>query len=47
MDESDNKSSRIVLVYCIPIALANITWKMYFINGGWNVISLILIVCFP
>lgn len=35
---------RIVLVYCIPIALAHITWKMYFINGGWNVISLILIV---
>ncbi|KAI2469087.1 putative hexose carrier protein [Annulohypoxylon bovei var. microspora] len=35
-----------VLVNVMPIGLANIGWKMYIINGSWDVIVLILIVVF-
>jgi hypothetical protein len=30
----------------MPIALANITWKIYFINGSWDVLMVIAIALF-
>jgi hypothetical protein len=35
---------RLVLVYVMPIGLANLGWKMYIINGSWNVVTFVLIV---
>lgn len=35
---------RLCLVYVMPIGISNIGWKMYMINGAWDVITLILIV---
>jgi hypothetical protein len=26
----------------MPIALANIGWKMYFINGSWDIVILVI-----
>lgn len=31
-------------MFIMPIGLANIGWKMYMVNGGWDVITLALIV---
>jgi hypothetical protein len=28
----------------MPIGLANLGWKMYIINGSWNVVTFVLIV---
>lgn len=28
----------------MPIGIENIGWKMYMINGGWDIITLVLIV---
>lgn len=33
-----------VLVFVMPIGLQNIGWKMYMVNGGWDVIVIVLIV---
>lgn len=30
----------------MPIGIGNIGWKMYIINGGWDVITFVLIVSF-
>jgi hypothetical protein len=30
----------------MPIALANIAWKIYFINGSWDVLMIIAIAFF-
>lgn len=30
----------------MPIALENIGWKLYFINGSWDVIILILVAMY-
>jgi hypothetical protein len=39
---------RLVLVFLMPIGLTNIGWKMYMINGGWDIIIVSLIVgCTP
>ena len=35
-----------VLVYVMPIGLANIGWKMYMINGSWDIVIVVLIVSF-
>lgn len=29
----------------MPIGLTNIGWKMYMVNGGWDVVIIVLIVC--
>lgn len=34
----------VVLVFVMPIGLDNIGWKMYMVNGGWDVIVVFLIV---
>jgi hypothetical protein len=36
----------LVFVFIMPIGLANITWKMYFVNGSWDIIILGMIVGF-
>lgn len=33
-----------LLVFLMPIGLANIQWKMYMVNGSWDIITLVLIV---
>lgn len=40
-------SDRLLLVFIMPIALDNIGWKMYMVNGSWNIITLVLIVSVP
>lgn len=35
---------RLVFVFIMPIGLANITWKMYFVNGSWDIIILGMII---
>ena len=39
-----NRSISVVLVFVMPIGLNNIGWKMYMVNGGWDVIVIFLIV---
>lgn len=39
-----NSCDSIVFVYIMPIGLANIGWKMYFVNSSWDVVILGLIV---
>lgn len=34
----------LLLTFVMPIALQNITWKTYIINGSWDVITFFLIV---
>lgn len=34
----------VLLVFVMPIGIANIGWKMYMVNGGWDIITLVLIV---
>ncbi|EED17854.1 hexose carrier protein, putative [Talaromyces stipitatus ATCC 10500] len=36
----------LVFVYIMPIGLANIGWKMYMINGSWDIVILILIIVY-
>ncbi|ORY71516.1 putative hexose carrier protein [Pseudomassariella vexata] len=36
----------LVLVFVMPIGLANIGWKMYMINGSWDIIVVILIAAY-
>lgn len=36
-----------VLVFVMPIGLENIGWKMYMINGSWDIVIIILIVSIP
>ena len=36
-----------VLVYVMPIGLHNIGWRMYMVNGSWDIVILGLIVRFP
>jgi hypothetical protein len=36
--------SRLLLVFIMPIALENIGWKMYIINGSWDIIVLVIVV---
>jgi hypothetical protein len=31
----------------MPIALTNIGWKTYIINGSWDIVTLVLIVRYP
>lgn len=31
----------------MPIALTNIGWKTYIINGSWDIVTLVLIVRHP
>lgn len=33
-----------LLVFIMPIGLNNIGWKMYMINGSWDIVTFILIV---
>ncbi|KAJ6440658.1 sugar transporter [Purpureocillium lavendulum] len=35
-----------LLVFVMPIALTNIGWKTYMINGSWNIITFVLIAVF-
>ncbi|KAF2098320.1 putative hexose carrier protein [Rhizodiscina lignyota] len=35
-----------VLVFVMPIGLTNIGWKMYMINGGWDIIIVVLIAVY-
>lgn len=30
----------------MPIALANIAWKIYFVNGSWNILMTVAIAYF-
>lgn len=34
----------VLLVFVMPIGLENIGWKMYMINGSWDIIIVVLIV---
>ena len=34
----------LVFVFIMPIGLNNITWKMYFVNGSWDIVILFMIV---
>ena len=36
--------SRCVMVTVMPIGLSNIGWKMYMINGSWDIVIFALIV---
>ncbi|EXJ66975.1 uncharacterized protein A1O5_09621 [Cladophialophora psammophila CBS 110553] len=36
----------VLLVFIMPIGLNNIGWKMYIINGSWDIIVVVLIVVF-
>jgi hypothetical protein len=38
---------RLVFVFIMPIGLNNIGWKMYMVNGIWDIIILGLIVSIP
>lgn len=38
------RSHSLLLVFVMPIGLENIGWKMYMINGSWDIIVIILIV---
>ncbi|EME86493.1 uncharacterized protein MYCFIDRAFT_132754 [Pseudocercospora fijiensis CIRAD86] len=35
-----------VLVFVMPIGLTNIGWKMYMVNGGWDIIVVVLIAVY-
>jgi hypothetical protein len=35
---------RMLLVFVMPIGLNNIGWKMYMVNGSWDIITFFLIV---
>ncbi|CAK3973415.1 hexose carrier [Lecanosticta acicola] len=35
-----------LLVFVMPIGIANIGWKMYMINGGWDIIVVVLIAVY-
>ncbi|OBT56748.1 hypothetical protein VE04_03425 [Pseudogymnoascus sp. 24MN13] len=39
-------SLTLLLVFIMPIALQNIGWKMYIINGSWDIIILLIVVLF-
>ncbi|EFQ35398.1 uncharacterized protein GLRG_10542 [Colletotrichum graminicola M1.001] len=39
-------SLTLLLVFIMPIALENIGWKMYIVNGSWDVIILLIVVIF-
>lgn len=34
----------LLIVFTMPIALANISWKTYMINGAWDVVMLVMIL---
>ena len=34
----------LVFVFIMPIGLSNIGWKMYMVNGSWDIVIVILIV---
>ncbi|KAH8900708.1 putative sugar transporter [Thozetella sp. PMI_491] len=36
----------LVMVFVMPIGLANIGWKMYMVNGSWDIATLVLIAIF-
>lgn len=36
----------LIFTFIMPIELGNIGWKMYIINASWDIIVLVLIVCF-
>ncbi|KAH8696214.1 general substrate transporter [Talaromyces proteolyticus] len=36
----------VFLVFLMPIGIGNIGWKMYMINGGWDIITFIIIAVF-
>jgi hypothetical protein len=36
----------ILFVFLMPIALANIGWMFYMINGGWDILMLLAIIFF-
>jgi hypothetical protein len=31
-------------VFVMPIALSNIGWKMYMLNGGWDVLMVLAVI---
>lgn len=35
-----------ILVFVMPIGLENIGWKMYMVNGGWDIIVVVLIAVY-
>jgi hypothetical protein len=37
---------RLALVFIMPIGLNNIGWRMYMVNGGWDIVTFFLIVSF-
>ncbi|ORX37914.1 general substrate transporter [Kockovaella imperatae] len=39
-----NALPALVLIYLMPIGLANIGWKMYFVNASWDVLIFIVII---
>lgn len=36
----------VLIVYTMPIAISNIGWKTYMINGAWDCIMIVLIAWF-
>ncbi|ORY21512.1 putative sugar transporter [Naematelia encephala] len=41
-----NAIPALVLVYVMPIGLANLGWKMYIINASWNIVTFVLIAVY-
>jgi len=39
-----NALPALVLIYLMPIGLANIGWRMYIVNASWNIITFFLIL---
>jgi len=36
----------ILFVFLMPTALKRISWKFYMINGGWDILMLVIVVMF-
>lgn len=45
-DATTDSLPRLLLVFVMPIGIENIGWKMYMINGGWDIITLVLIAVY-
>jgi len=39
-----NNGAALLIVFTMPIALANIGWKVYMINGSWDILMLLAIM---
>lgn len=43
---TETNFNSLLFVFVMPIALANIAWKIYFINGSWNLLMIVAIALF-